>query len=136
MTKSDFSTLVKYTENKLKLTKDNVFDKSVEIVNAYTEYLNLYIKELKRYRELVIDKDRLYGTLYDDFRFNNNKALKSKTEIDPYIDSNKVFYDTKIAVMEQEMVVKYLEGILDNINRMSYNIKNFIELKQMKEGLK
>jgi len=132
MTPEKFEKLRSSTINLFKITDENLYDKTMQLMNYYVQYYDTYITELKAYKKLLMAKEMIYGKLFNDFKFNQNVMLKSKTEIDPLIHNNAEYHEKAIAVLDQEIQVKYLEGIIDSINKMSYNIKNLIDLKTMK----
>lgn len=130
----DFEKLKNITKTKMVLTNENIVDKSISIISYYHQYLNLYIDEYKLYKDLLVEKEKLYGVLYNDLRYNTNKDLKSRTEIEPFINSNDMYYKLCLRINDQEMIVKYLEEVMDSIKKLSFNIKNIIDLKNLQGG--
>ena len=119
------------TTELFKITPDNLYTKSIEMINAFPRYYDKYIMEYKAYRDLISDKDKLYGELYNKYRFNSNKELKTKSEVEPFVLSDESYYQLCLRVNEYELGVKYLEGVCDAIKRLSYNVKNIIDLKNL-----
>jgi hypothetical protein len=131
MNEQSFKDLIDFTENKMKITNENVLDKATSIPSSYHHYLDLYIKELKVLKNKITEREKLYGTLYDSVRFQSNKELKNKSEIDPYINSNEPYYQLCLSINDQETIVKYLEEVLSSINKLSYSIRNYIDIKNL-----
>lgn len=131
-----FKELQEFTKNKFKITEENVLSQSISIPSSYHYFLSLYADELKIYKNKITEKEKLYGILYNSIRFDNkttsNKGLKNLTEIEPYINSNEIYYQLCIDINHQEMVVKYLEETLSSINKLSYAIKNYIDIKNFR----
>jgi hypothetical protein len=113
------------------ITKDNLGVKSIEIINSFPRYYDTYVAEYEIYSNLLVEKEKLYGELFNKYRFDNQKDARSKIEIEPFIHSDEAYYQLCLRANEQEKVVKYMEGICDAIKKVSYNIKNIIELKNL-----
>ena len=130
----------KFEELKTKLTKDldvnksNILLKSIETPKMYSYYLNFYSKELKYYKDLLLLKETTYGELFDYYKFDYEKKLDKKSEIEPFIKSNKKYNKVLIKCNNQEMYVTWLEHTLKNINQISFNIKNYIEYQKFING--
>jgi hypothetical protein len=80
---------------------------------------------------MMTEREKLYGQLYIKYRYDNQKEARTKTEIEPFIHSDDLYYKLCLQINEQEKIVKYLEGVCDAIKRLSYNIKNIIDLKNL-----
>jgi hypothetical protein len=132
MNEKSFEECRKKTSELLKITKDNIFEKSIEFLTLQILYHDTYIKEFKIFKDLSLEKDKFYSQLYTDNKTNNNLQLKNKSEVENYIFQNNLYYDKCIELNKQEAVVKYLEGIVDYLKQTSFSIKNIIELKRMK----
>jgi hypothetical protein len=131
-----FKLLKSNTETEINVTEDNISEKSIKFASIYNKYLSLYIQELRILKKLTLDKDKIYGELYNKFKFNNNFQLDTNKEIDVYVRADDKYYNVSLDLQNQEMVVKYLEEVLQNINNTGYRIKNYIELQKLKQGLK
>jgi hypothetical protein len=132
MNQENFIKLKEFSKNKFKITEENVLSQAISIPSSYHYYLDIYADELKILKNKITERDKLYGTLYDSIRFGGNKELRNKTEIDPYINSNDAYYKLCLEVNDQEVIVKYLEETLSSINKLSYSIRNYIDIKNFK----
>jgi|WetSurMetagenome_2_1015567.scaffolds.fasta_scaffold448590_3 hypothetical protein len=132
MTDDNFERLRKETIEKLKVSEENLCEKSIDFMTLSIIYYNLYIKELREFKDLITEKEKLYSTLYTANKQDNNLQLKNKSEVENYIFSNKMYYDFCLRYNKQDVVVKYLEGVCDLLKRSSYTIKNIIDLKNIK----
>lgn len=135
MNKEQFKELQKRTSILFKLKTDKLASKSIEMHNAFHNYYEIYVDQYKNFQNLLTAKDKLYGELYNKHRFDNQKETRKKIEIDPFIHSDEQYYQLCLKINEQEHMVKYLEGICDSIKRLSYNIKNIIDLKNLGEQI-
>lgn len=131
MKKEKFKAIQKKTAELFAVTKDNIGEKTIELINSFPRYYDEYIAEYEVYANLLAEKEKRYGELYSKFRFDSQRDARTKTEIEPLIHSNEDYYQICLRANEQEKVVKYMEGICDAIKRMGYNIKNIIDLKNL-----
>jgi len=118
-------------KHKFVITKDNLGEKSLELTNSFMQYYDQYIVEYKVLQDMLASKQKLYSELYNKYRYDNKLEARTKTEVEPFIYSDESYYKMSLAVNDQEMIVKYFEGLCDMIKRLSYNIKNIIELKNL-----
>jgi len=135
MKQEDFNKLKDIIEKELTLTESNIHDKSLQISNYYIKFLQIYNKEVKLLKNLYHSKEKKFGDLYHYYKFKYEFQLGTKSEIEVYINSNDEFHDISMEFSNQEIIVKYLEQILDHINNVGYRIKNYIELQKLKQGL-
>lgn len=123
--------LVLEQTKKFVITKENLGEKSLELTNSFMRYYDQYITEYKVLQDLLIEKQRLYSELYNKYRYDNKLEARTKTEVEPFIYSDNSYYKMSLKVSDQDMIVKYFEGLCDMIKRLSYNIKNIIDLKNL-----
>jgi hypothetical protein len=135
MTLEDLQKLKTISEDQLTINEENILTKSLNLPLYYQQYSQIYVKELKLLKVLSLDKDKLFGELYHHYKFKSDFSLDTKGEIVTYIQADQKYYDKCLEVSNQEVVCKFIEQLLDNINKTGYSIKNYIELKKMKEGL-
>lgn len=135
MTYEDFKKLKRRALEDLEFNEDNAIELSAKVPNLYQKYLSLYIGELEKYKKMTLKRDRMYGELLRNEKVNGDIEWKSKDEYNSVIMTNDNYYDLKLKTQEQEHIVKFLEETLDNIKRMSFNIKNFIDLKKFLAGM-
>jgi hypothetical protein len=135
MNLEQFKALKAKVEINLDVDESNAAEKSLKFSSLYSKYLALYMQELRLLKTLSTEKDKLYGELYHNFKFKNNYQLDSSKEIETYVRSDQSFYQKCLDFQNQEIVVKYLEETLQNINSTGYRIKNYIELLKLKMGV-
>jgi hypothetical protein len=76
----------------------------------------------------------LYGKLYDKYKFDYEKKLDGKAEIEAYIYSDPIYVKKQYEYNVQEKQVKYLEGIVDSVSKISFSVKNYVEFKKFLAG--
>ena len=135
MKSEDFQKLKLKVEVELKITEENVMEKSIQLSNLYANILQIYTKELKFLKTKGHEKDKIFGELYHHYKFNFNFQLDSKGEIESYIKADNTFYNIALEYSQQEVQVKYLEQLLEHINNLGFRIKNYIDLKKISKGL-
>jgi uncharacterized protein related to proFAR isomerase len=119
----------------LDFNDENVLEKSTRIPTFYQRYLELYIDEIRKLKKVSISLDTKYGELYKYYKYEDNHTWDNKAEIVSQINTNEDYNVLKQEQIKREFVVKYLEEVLDNIKRMSFSIKNFIDLKKFNAGM-
>lgn len=134
MTLEEFKKLKTVIEKDLTLTKENVLLKNIEIPKLYSKYLDIFSILLKKYKSLFRKSEILYKNKYHYYKYDFKYDLKNKSEIDLYVEGDKDYIELKKQVDESELMLKYVEKTLNNINTMSYNIKNFIEYTKFLNG--
>jgi len=131
----DFQKLKDVVEKELKITDENVLEKSIQLSNFYAKFLQIYSKELKILKSLYHEKDKVYGKLYHHYKFEGDFQLDTKAEVEAYIKADDTYYKIALKYSQQEIQVKFLEQVLDHINNLGFRIKNYIDLKKMSQGL-
>jgi len=135
MTPEDFKKLKKRATEDIQFNEDNAVQMSALVPNLYQKYLSLYISELEKYKILLLKRDRMYGQLLKKEKLEGEIEWRSKDEYNSVIICNDDYYNIKLQAQEQEYIVKFLEETLENIKRLSFNIKNYVDLKKFLGGL-
>lgn len=135
MTLDQFKKLKEIVEKELEITEDNIEQMSIKSGNLYHKYLKLYSQELQKLKEIAIYKEKVYGELYHKYKFEGQYELSTKTEVDVYVKSDEIYYNKCLEEANQEIIVKYLEAVVDSILKMGFQIKNYIELQKLKNGI-
>jgi len=135
MTRDEFMKLKTLVEESLKITDDNVMDKTVSLSTLYARLLQIWSKELRILKIKGLDKDKVYGELYHHYKYKFNFQLDTKAEIEAYIKGDDKYYKIALEYAEQEIIVKFIEQSLEHINNIGFRIKNYIDLKKMSKGL-
>ena len=86
-------------------------------------------------KSLQIKKDSLYAKFYKEYKEDYHRELDNKHEYNTYINTKSEYEKICIDVARQEIITKYLEETVDNIKKMNFSVKNWIELKKYLEGM-
>lgn len=112
-----------------KLCDYNLFHSKV-----YHKYVTIFIFETKKLKKLKADVLKKHGELYHYYKFEHDYKLETKSEIDAYINNNDDYYNLVLKMNDQEIVCKFLEKTMENINNMKWNIKNYLEYRKFLSG--
>lgn len=118
----------------LTITEDNFTKKSLNSPYMYHQWLDLLMDETLVLKKLAIDRDKMYGELYEHYKFNHIQTLDSKGEIEAWIKKDPKYIKLNTEFVEQEVICKYLEGVVDRISKLSFDLKNFVEYKKFLSG--
>jgi Recombination, repair and ssDNA binding protein UvsY len=131
---SDLPKLKAKIDSDLKITEDNVASKSLNSAYMYHQYLDLWLSELRELKTLGLEKDRIYGVLYDKYKFKHDQQLSGRPEIESWIFADPLYIKVATEYIDKETVVKYLENVTEAISKLSFGIKNYIEYKKFLSG--
>lgn len=130
-----FNKLKRLAEREIAFDATNVYEVSARVPNLYQKYLDIYMNEYKILKKIDIDMDKLYGEKLKHYKHSDNYKWDNKGELDSQIKSDNDYHTKRIEHAKQEHIVKYLEEVLDNIKRLSFSIKNYIDLQKFKHGV-
>jgi len=134
MNQDTFAELKDVTSKIFNITELNILDKTRSLSKTLQNYITLLVSELDELKDIKQQREYLYGQLYKFYKEDYNRELESKHEYENYIYSNDKYNTLSIEVNRQEIIVKYLEETIDNIKKLSFNIKNWLEIKKYLEG--
>ena len=122
----------------LEITEENILDKSTKISSLYNKVTEMYITQKKTLNRLNNELEVIYANQYWKIKkegYNGLDVGKTRNEIETFIVLDKEYSDKRNERNNYENLIKYLEMTLDNLKRVSFEIKNYIELKKIKLGL-
>jgi hypothetical protein len=122
----------------LEINEENMQQKSLSLGKLYYKYLKLLTKEKMKQDEREQKKFDLYKILYHELKskgFQGFEVGKSIKEIEVYIGMNEKYREIEREIAHNQKFIDYLEGVLDQINRVSFNIKNWIDMRKLKLGI-
>ena len=134
----NFKELQDQLENDLTFTEDSIQQKCLGLSRLYQKYLRILTGEKKSLNELEQKRKDLYSKLYHKLikeGYDGYDVGKVKNAIETYINMNAEYRAVALQIAQDENVIKYLEGTLDNLNKVSFSIKNYIDLAKMKAGI-
>jgi len=119
----------------LTITEKNALQKTLEIPNLYSFYLSYFIKESMDLKKMKVNLEKLYGEKFKYYREDYSREL-NKGEIEFYIDADKEYHERNQEYQFQELVCKYLEEITQRMKSLSFDLKNYVDLRLFLGGSK
>ena len=133
MTIEELNILKKKASLDLTITEKNALQKTLEIPNLYQIYLSYFIKESMDLKKMKVNLERMYGEKFKYYKEDYGREL-NRGEIEHYIDADKEYHEKNQEYQFQELVCKYLEEITQRMKSLSFDLKNFIDLKTFLGG--
>lgn len=134
MTLEDFKKLKKYIHEQIKWDEDNLLEMEQKLSVLYQEVQDVLTNQRLLYENLLLEKDQIYGKLYESFKFESVRQWDTKNEIDSQIKSNHKYYEKALECNQLAVIVEYLENTLKNISSIGYQIRDFIKYKIFQSG--
>jgi Recombination, repair and ssDNA binding protein UvsY len=135
MTIDELNLLKKKAALDLTITEKNALQKTLEIPNLYQLYLSHFIKESMDLKKMKVNLEELYGKKFKYYREEYSREL-NRGEIEHYIDADKEYHDRNQDYQFQELVCKYLEEITQRMKSLSFDLKNYVDLRLFLGGSK
>ena len=110
------------------LTIDNI--NNIPLEHFYFQLYIDYRYSLYKTEQIL---DTTYQELYNHYKFEYNKDLKSN-EIILYIQADEKFKKVKSTLNKLKVIIEYLEGVVKMFANRSYHIKNALELEKLRNG--
>ena len=82
-----------------------------------------------------IELDKIYADLYKFYKEDYSREL-NKGDIEYYINKDESYYTKNNEYQIQESICMYLESIVKRANGLSFDVKNYIDLKLFMAGSK
>jgi len=135
MTKLELQKLKPLIEKELTFNEDSIQSKLQELVIKRCFYLDIFTKETTKLKDLRLDKEVLYGELYEKIKFYSDIRREKRDEIESQMYKDPRFFNICKEINFQEEVVIYLENTLQNFRDLGFQIKNSIAHMRFKAGL-
>lgn len=129
----DLNKIKKQIEDDLQITDQNVLSKSLTVPNLFQKILSIFVRESLILKKMKADLDKEYGLKIKFYKETYDHKL-NVAETSGYIDSDEVYFKKKNEFLVQESICSYLEESMGNIKQLSFQIKNYIELKKFLLG--
>ena len=132
----NYEELKKQVAVDLELTPDTAEIKSLKLSSIYIHYLDIYMGEVRKLKDLQANKEKQYTLLLHKFRKEGFEKFEVKgKDVDHYIHLDVDYQKIVSEFKEQTFITNYLESVLEQINKLSFNIKNFIDIQKVKLGI-
>jgi hypothetical protein len=114
---------------------NNFKEKALKVSDVLCKLVTAYYQEKNVLSRLEVIKKKVYGELFNKYRFNFEYQLDSRIEVDVYINADDKYYDISLKHARQENIVKVIELHIKNVNLMSHGITNFTKMHMLENGL-
>jgi hypothetical protein len=122
----------------LEINEENMQQKSLMLGKLYYKYLKILTTEKLKQDKREQSRLDQYKILYHNLRskgFQGFEVSKTKNEIETYMCMDEKYREIEKEISQNQHIIDYLEDVLDQINRVSFNIKNWIDIQRLKLGL-
>jgi endonuclease IV len=126
--KAFFNEALTFSESETKLT-----NLTRALPSIYQKAIGILTDQLQEVKTIGLVRDEIYSKLYSNQKIGQGRSYSSK-EIDILIKSEKKYVDICVEYNKQEVYFKYLEATIDNIKKISFQIKNYIDMKKFFAG--
>ncbi len=128
MTLQELNLLKKEIEADFTITEENAMVKSLDAPKIFSKYLARTIKESQVLKKMKGDLDKMYADRYKYYKEDYERKL-NQGEIETYILTEAEYHKKNYEYQLQESICAFLEGITKKANNLSFDIKNFVDLR-------
>ena len=122
----------------LNLSEENITATCLSLGRVYQKYLRVLMAEKVKYDNLEQERIDLYKKLFHQLQikgYDGYQVGKTKSEVEVYINMNETYREVSKKLAKVQHNIEYIDKTLDNINKISFNIKNFIDAQKLKLGM-
>ena len=132
--KEKLDQLKSLTEDDFNLDNADLEDKLRKVPNLHSQWMKRFYSQSFKLMEMEKDLKKDYREKLNHYLYHYEYDVKP-TQVNHYIESDKEYSEKLLKVDEQRLLVNAIEGILKKVNQLSFDIKNLIELKKLKQGV-
>ena len=136
-TDEEFDALQKKVYKDLSLTADNVHQKILDLPKYYTTYRKKYFDQRRLLKNINNDIKRTRKKRYHYYKFDNEDRgyiVDTYNERMLYVDGDDEVCDLMMLHDKQEAIVEFLKSVISQLDKMSYNIRSYIDLEKLRNG--
>jgi len=130
-----FRKLKKKAEEEIKFDPKNVESLCVDNSSLYQKYLDIYSTELLTLKQMKIMYDSRFGVAYKEVKYKDGYDWSKKGEVENQINTREDILELRNKMAVQEVIVEYLQNVLENIKKLSFSVKNYIDYKKVMMGM-
>lgn len=117
----------------LTINRSQLHEISLDVPFLHNKYYKLLTEARLKLKLLEAGYNKVYKEKYKFYSVDYHTLLDRK-EIPIYIDAEASIIDSRNKVDLQKEKIKYVEAIIDNINRISFNVRNAIDFIKFTQG--
>lgn len=126
-------TIKKMADKDLKINPSKLNDISLDVPFLHNKYYKILVNEKIKYKKLEIEFNKLYRDKWE-FYSTKYKLTLEKREIPIYMKGDKDIIEKEEVMIIAKEKITYLEAIISNINKISFNISNAIKFLEWTHG--
>lgn len=119
----------KEVETDTQIDATNVLDKQYSAPNTKHKWLYRLIQSKRLLAEQVKQKEDILNDTFE----NNNPAKLSKAVIKTKVDNSKEVKKLNDDIIQQQLLVDYLFGVVNIYSQIGFDFKNLVELIKMEQ---
>lgn len=123
----------KMADKDLRINKSKIDSISLDVPFLHNKYYKILIQEKLKQRRNENEFNSLYRKKWKYYSTEYKLTLE-KREIPIYVKGDKEIIELEEKTFLLKEKILYLEAIISNINRMSFNIKNAIDFLKWTHG--
>lgn len=108
--------------------------KSIEIPSLKIKYLGFRRTQKSEVNRLKNILDQKKSELLVQYRFKDKYQWDRKEQLEIRIEGDISYQEALKDYNDNKDFLDYIDGVLDTINRISFNIANYVKLKGMDNG--
>lgn len=135
-TEGQVRTLKKKIDEDFDFTPTNVQNKILELPKLYSKYKALYLKQRKILKNINTAIKTTREKLLKYIKFGDYEYhLERASDIEDAIQAQPEMQELMDAKDDQEAIVEWLKEVYTNTTKMSYQLRNYIELMKLRNGV-
>lgn len=134
MEKDIFLKIRKQIDEELKITSENIHEKSLLSPILASRYCNILILEKQVLNQLDEKKQKIYRKLYHKYKYDYEYSLKTKHEIETYVFSDDIYLEIVKQCKEQELCIEYFEEHIKIFNKLNFVYNTYLGFMKIKQG--
>ena len=141
MDKEKFEQIKLSVDKDLFIDEDNIMDMSYQVINIHRKYFNIFVQEQHVLQNLIAKNHDYRAKIFIGLKNGSLKVaglegydISKKVDFEELIGQDKEYFRQLLIINQQKEIVNYFENVLDNINKINYSIKNYIDIKKFKLG--
>ena len=128
--------LQKRVASNLKLTPDNVQQKILEMPIIYIKYKKLYLEQRGILKNINTTIKQTRAKRYKYYKFGDYEYhLDNTTEVNMFVDGDDEICELNILYDRQEGIVEYLKDVISMISKLSFQIRNYVDMEKLRNGV-
>ena len=116
--------------------EDTIEEMEKKLGKMYQNLTNIFFKEKLLTDDLQTELKKMYSDLFIELKTKSNRAYDTKHEVDTVINSNEDYYRKTLEFNKQKAILKWIEKTMDNLNNIKFEIKDYMNWKLFKSGMK